>query len=780
MDTNTIFTKTAKGAGAAAGKSKALTRDERTLLHAIDGQSSVGMLAQQLGLSEARLQERLAPLVAADYIRAFVALDDALDSELDPAQLPVLEDAMGAATIFAFLQETERQAQQAAEDRLSGEMERQSEQDADEQAQREAEELARRKETVARIRQEALEKYRRDLARQEAEKAEEQCRLQAGEEARLAAQKQARRDAEEQARRAAEQRLRDEAEALARQHAAEQARREAEVQARREAGEEALLLAERMRREQEQRERRDAAHKAEREAAEQAKRAERELARKKAEERAHRKADQKARRAARAKELREQALAVDAAIGGHVSRSPTVWSTENTASLLALDVPADAAAVLADAAPPEHRDAFQSAPAAEAQNARAPEPVLAAANNIKHYRKPSRWRVPVALTLAGAVAAGIVWAQTLPFDGRRMEFEQQAGAAFGQPVKIGQVRLAWLPLPHWRIEDVAIGAKGQIRVAQVDAVARLDTLFDRRAAYHSVTLQAPVVDEEGLGWLLFGKARSHAIALDNMVAHRARLASPRIDLPPFEIDAVFGRDGSWTSAALHNAERQLRIDLRPQGEAIAVDLRADAFASAFGAFGGNIALDQFSASGHATRNGLVLSTVNGNLHGGSISGNARLQWNAGWTLDGTFKAHRIDAVRLAPQMFESGKLDGRAEVAWEALEAGRLFAAPRIKGEAGVRNGVLRGVDLAGVARNGDHRGKTAFADLDGAFMHDRGRLQLRSLRLGAGLLSAGGSADLDASGKLAGRFVVDLKASARQARGHVGLNGTLAQPRFE
>ena len=101
MDTSTIFTKTAKGAGAAAGKAKALTRDQRALLNEIDGRSSLAMLAQRLAIPEPRLQEWLAPLVAAGYIHAFVAAADELDAGLDPAQLPVLEDAMGAATIFA-------------------------------------------------------------------------------------------------------------------------------------------------------------------------------------------------------------------------------------------------------------------------------------------------------------------------------------------------------------------------------------------------------------------------------------------------------------------------------------------------------------------------------------------------------------------------------------------------------------------------------------------------------------------------------------------------------
>ena len=177
---------------------------------------------------------------------------------------------------------------------------------------------------------------------------------------------------------------------------------------------------------------------------------------------------------------------------------------------------------------------------------------------------------------------------------------------------------------------------------------------------------------------------------------------------------------------------------------------------------------------------MQLATVTGNLLGGSIGGSARLRWDDGWTFEGSFKAHRLDAARLAPQLFESGKLDARADAAWEVRDAGRLFAAPRLKGEAGVRNGVLRGVDLAGVARNGDRRGKTAFADLDGSFVLEHGRLQMRGLRLGAGLLAADGSAELDAGGRLAGRLAVDLKASSRQARGHVGLSGTLAQPRFE
>lgn len=781
MDNDTIFTKTAKGSQKAAGKSKALSRDERTLLQAIDGRSTLQALAERLALPDALLRERLAELAAADYIRRFASPDE--DEDLDFTRLPGADDPLTAMTMGAFLRETERQAQQAAEDRISQEAAREAEA---QRAQRESEERARRKAAVARIRQEALEKYRRDLEQKAQQEAEEQRRLQAEEQARQAEQEQARRAAQEQALRDAEERARQEAEDRARQLAEEQARREAELQARREAEEEAQVLAARQRLMEEQRARREAEQQAARDAKQQARREAKAHARQEAEARAQRKAEDKARRQAE-REAHERALrdeqeqAVDAAIAACEAKASTVWLTEHAATPQSAE-----SAGLSDSAvriePSTGAAAPEGAPgpgpeAAQSVATYGPEPVLLAANRIKHYRKPSRWIVPAVLALAAALATGMVLTQTVSFDSRRLALERAASAQWKQPVRIGAVRLAWLPQPHWRIEQVAVGNASQIRVARIDAVARLDTLFDDQAVYRSITLQSPVVDAEGLGWLLFERSRRAAVTVERISARQARLASPQIALPLFDIDAAIGADGNWSAMALDSADRQWRLDLRPQGEAVQVELRA---ATLGGAFGSAPGLTQIIAAGRATRDELRLSSFTGALLGGSVSGTARLAWGANWTLDGNWKAQQVNAARLAPALFESGKLDAAGELALAARSAGELFAAPRIKGEAGVRNGVLLGANLAGAARDVDSGGKTSFSELDGVFLHERGRLQLRKLRLNAGLLTADGSADIDAAGTLKGRIAVDIRASARHARGQVGLEGTLAQPRFE
>ncbi|MBM3346111.1 MAG: hypothetical protein FJY55_06400 [Betaproteobacteria bacterium] len=57
--------------------------------------------------------------------------------------------------------------------------------------------------------------------------------------------------------------------------------------------------------------------------------------------------------------------------------------------------------------------------------------------------------------------------------------------------------------------------------------------------------------------------------------------------------------------------------------------------------------------------------------------------------------------------------------------------------------------------------------------------MQVRNLRMSAGLLSATGVGEADAKGNVNGRVQVELRAQATQARATLSLTGTLAQSQF-
>lgn len=130
-------------------------------------------------------------------------------------------------------------------------------------------------------------------------------------------------------------------------------------------------------------------------------------------------------------------------------------------------------------------------------------------------------------------------------------------------------------------------------------------------------------------------------------------------------------------------------------------------------------------------------------------------------------------------MLQSGKLKGSAKYVFQAKEPGQLFAAPRLKGNFVVGNGVLLGVDLASQLLSSAGRGQSAFNELGGSFTYEKNGLQLRNVQLNAGLVTAGGYADVSASDNLSGHFVVDLTSGERQGRANLSLSGSVKEPHF-
>ena len=65
---------------------------------------------------------------------------------------------------------------------------------------------------------------------------------------------------------------------------------------------------------------------------------------------------------------------------------------------------------------------------------------------------------------------------------------------------------------------------------------------------------------------------------------------------------------------------------------------------------------------------------------------------------------------------------------------------------------------------------------MTGSIAADPARLQVRQMRVVAGLLNATGSLEVDGQGNLAGRLQAELRA---QARGGIQIGGTLREPQY-
>ncbi len=374
--------------------------------------------------------------------------------------------------------------------------------------------------------------------------------------------------------------------------------------------------------------------------------------------------------------------------------------------------------------------------------------------------------------------AGLGLLHVMPFEERRAQIEKAATGQLQQPVSIQAMHFSILPRPHWRLEGVVIGNEGQVKVAQVKAMVVPGSLFGEVNALDELEIEDVVLNEQGLGWLLFGKPLQQSLKLARVDARNVRLESKNIALPVLAATMEVAQDGGWQNIQLKSAEPRLAVKLQPKGGAVQVDFSAASYAVPFGSAA---VIEDIQATGVASRGELEVTEFSGRLHGGSLSGNARVTWEAAWSLEGEWTARQVEAAQLAPGLMEEGRLDGKVRYSSRAGEPDKLFASPRIDGNFIVRKGTLLGVDFAALLQNsgGSSGGKTSFSELTGNIAADNRQTQLRQLRLAAGAITATGNARVAADDALQGRIAVELKASGRQRNASLVVSGTRKEPRL-
>lgn len=510
-----------------------------------------------------------------------------------------------------------------------------------------------------------------------------------------------------------------------------------------------LETAERNRQEVEETARREAEEEASRKAAEQAHQEAAEQARQAAAEQARQEAEEQARQELEARELREAEEEVrrvrEEEAAGHAR-----WMVEQKAWREA----------------EEKLRREEEAAARGRANARTIAQDRVTASGILR-----KWGKPLALGFVALVVGSVAAVHLISFDGQIPQFEKALAGQFQQPVRIKSLRLALVPQNYVGLEGVSIGSDGQIKVSRIKLAGGIGNLFSDKKAFTSVEFDSPVVTEEGLGWILFGKPLARNMAFGQVSALNASLESKNISFPTFDAKLQSDGDGAWNAIAIESRDKNLTLELIPKGPSLQFDFKARSFKLPFGSA---LTLDELVASGIADRGGLTLAEFKGFAYGGTLDGNASLKWGANWTLGGELNAKQIDVARLVPELLAGGRLAGKVAYAMQAPDAIKLFSAPHLEGSFSIPWGTLLGTDLGSMLQGGGARGDTKFTDLAGSFVHDRGVTQLRQVSMSQGPMYAIGTLEVDADKNVRGRFAADLKLSAELRRANLTLSGTL------
>ena len=383
------------------------------------------------------------------------------------------------------------------------------------------------------------------------------------------------------------------------------------------------------------------------------------------------------------------------------------------------------------------------------------------------------------MTLIGicfvAILVLFAWTQLSSFDAKIALFERTASQQFQQPMKISKLRFSLIPQPQWQFENVVIGTQGQIKVQQINAPVNLGSLFSETTVFKSLEFQSPVINEEGLGWLLFGQSKKAGFEVAHVTASNVKVDSSNLDLGVFDLDAKIGGNKAGNIINLVSPNKDLSIELQIKDDQVQVKLNSKSFALPFGS---SLTLSSFSAEGNISHNALTLSKFYGIVYDGILTGNAKLTWEKDWILKGDVKGKQVDVAKWLPELFEEGQAEGDGKFQMQARETKKLFSSQHMNGKFSVHNGTIRGMDVVKLLQ-GDSSGTSSFKDLSGGFSYELGRTRLRNVRMSAGLVSANGYVDVNTNQDMEGRFGVDLTTPVRNVRVDLLVSGALKKPKF-
>lgn len=402
-------------------------------------------------------------------------------------------------------------------------------------------------------------------------------------------------------------------------------------------------------------------------------------------------------------------------------------------------------------------------------------------------------RIKIILVASGVVFGALAAAPWLiPGSAWIPRIEAEASQRLGAPVKLADVRLALLPLPHVTVHGLDV-ADGAITAQSIAIYPSLISLFTDKRVLRSINLTQVTVSRKGADLLAAQAAKpgaaGGAIEIERVRAKNIQVELAAGKLPAFDADIDLNNiSGALPvdSALIKTLDGKAKLTLAPglatDGKEWKLGLEASDWQLPLGP---PLHFNSLKAGGRVTGDKLVLSDIAAALYGGKAAGKMELTWQKGWRLAGDVKTEGIDIMpvtqALKVKAALSGKLDASGPFSAQAAKPAGLADALNADLGFEVRNGVLHGFDLASAAQSmlkgGASGGSTKFDQLTGRVKVQGHAYKLQHVQVTSGVLKAQGNVDISASKQLAGRIDTEVKGTSGLVGVPVAVSGTLDHP---
>jgi uncharacterized protein involved in outer membrane biogenesis len=401
------------------------------------------------------------------------------------------------------------------------------------------------------------------------------------------------------------------------------------------------------------------------------------------------------------------------------------------------------------------------------------------------------------LKIIGGLALVLVLAlAAIPFfislDDYIPRIEQEVSARIKEPVKIGSLRAAGLPLPHLTIRDITVGKTGDIKVGKVTITPDLWSLTSTTRIIKYIEIDGLVLTQKAVdkipSWIPPAPkpgtpVEAPAVRVESIKLDDALVRLQQGTFGPFDARLNLRGDGSLLDASLAGRDGKLKAHIKPERASYLIDAHAKDWKLPIGPA---IHFDELVVKGVATLNDANLGDIRARLYGGTVNARATAGWNKGIRINGSAEVNQVEVAPVLKALNRPARLSGKLTakpVAFSAsaTRADQLVGALRLESPFDVQNGVLHGIDIQKAATSLITRasgGETRFDKLSGHLALDRGTRRLTRLSVVSGSLSGDGHVTISPKDDLSGRVTARIKAvSVASAAVPLNVSGTLESP---
>ena len=356
----------------------------------------------------------------------------------------------------------------------------------------------------------------------------------------------------------------------------------------------------------------------------------------------------------------------------------------------------------------------------------------------------------------------LVVPMVIPTQKYATQLELSLSAKLHQPVHIGKLSARVFPTPRIDLSEVYIGEVKQIKAQQAQFSFGFSALFSEAKRISQVELLGAELNGNGLldvpVWLQQLSSDSK-YPFTRVLFNHAKLNGDAVQISDLEGEVNFDSAGQFSNALLRANGGKLLLNVK-----VTADKK---YATVFNLHNSvlpilpNWSFEDLTANGELSQFGWIIHDFDGRIAGGVLQGEARLDWQNGWSAQGELTAKTVNLTNLNKLL--EGEMSGVAHFKMQSESLAKLTDNATLDGSFVAKKGIINGVDIVETARLHSKQnipgGRTHFDELSSGLAYNNNVYHFKSLKIINSVLSSTANIEVNQaqlSGRMSSHLSID------------------------